>query len=368
MLCCLLGLTLTYSQPNTDPKKTDIKNYKFPPCQSCKILTKSFSEGLDRTSRGQLGGGDTDWEEKNKLSYSRSEIRLVEILENICTEVDKGQHQCQSLAEENEALFEEYWKKQDTIKDLHNWLCTENLKLCCLENHYGPNCTPCAGYPDRVCSNNGKCKGSGTRKGNGQCSCNIGYEGESCDTCAQSYFESYKDENKLLCSPCHQACQKTCTQAGPRGCLACKEGWVRDTEHGCLDINECVTLLHACSSSQFCVNNEGSYTCLACDKACARCDGDGPDMCLECADGYIMRNHICEDGRKQQSEHTLNITRYITYLGLSVATCIVFQRNTYVAALIGLSVAAYISVSEYMLSSGKASGDLNFNLGNFLPS
>lgn len=362
------SITITCSQPSADPKKTDAKNFKFPPCQSCKILVKSFQEGMALTSRGKLEGGDTDWEEKNKLSYARSEIRYVEIMENICSKIEKGQHQCQSLAEENEHLLEEYWKNQDTALDLQDWFCNQKLKICCPDLHYGPECKPCSGYPDKVCSNNGKCKGSGTRKGNGQCSCSIGYEGESCNTCAPSFFESYKDDTKLLCSPCHHACEQACTQAGPRGCLACKAGWVRDRDQGCLDLNECMTLVPACSTNQFCVNNEGSYTCLACDKACRMCDGDGPDMCLECADGYVMRNNICEDGRKGQSERTLNVTRYITYLGLCVATCIVFQRNTVVASLIGLAVALYISVSEYMLGSGKATGDLNFNIGNVFPS
>lgn len=354
------------SQSSPDPKKTDTKNFKFPPCQSCKILVKSFEAGVERTSRGKLEGGDTDWEEKNKLSYARSEIRLVEIMEKICSEVDKGQNQCHSLFEENESLLEEYWKNQDTNKDLNQYLCVDNLKVCCPELHYGPGCKPCAGFPDNVCSNSGKCKGAGTRKGNGQCSCNIGYEGEQCNTCASSYFVSYKDDTKLLCSPCHHACKHTCIQAGPKGCLHCKDGWTHDQTNGCTDINECLAM-HTCQTNQFCVNNEGSYTCLACDKACLRCDGDGPDMCLECADGYIRRNNVCEDSRKQQSERTLNFTRYITYLGLCVATCIVFQRNTVVASFIGLAVALYISISEYMLNSGKATGDLNVNLGNIFP-
>lgn len=46
------------------------------------------------------------------------------------------------------------------------------------------------------------------------------------------------------------------------GCLMCAEGWVMDTEAGCLDIDECFSGSSPCKENEFCVNNEGSYTCL----------------------------------------------------------------------------------------------------------
>lgn len=52
------------------------------------------------------------------------------------------------------------------------------------------------------------------------------------------------------------------SQAGPKTCVACKEGWLMDTEKGCQDVNECATDKSPCKRSQFCVNNDGSYTCL----------------------------------------------------------------------------------------------------------
>ena len=33
----------------------------------------------------------------------------------------------------------------------------------------------------QICSGNGKCKGDGTRKGNGKCACDSGYGGETCN-------------------------------------------------------------------------------------------------------------------------------------------------------------------------------------------
>lgn len=78
----------------------------------------------------------------------------------------------------------------------------------------GPNCLPCSD-----CNGNGACKGNGTRKGNGKCSCYAGYEGDACDRCALQYYESYRDDSKLLCTECHIACERNtgCTGAGPKG-------------------------------------------------------------------------------------------------------------------------------------------------------
>lgn len=47
----------------------------------------------------------------------------------------------------------------------------------------------------------------------------------------------------------------------------------------------------------------------------------------------------------------VNVTRYITYFGLCVATCIIFQSSTWLAATVGLGVAAYISLSEYWIKN-----------------
>lgn len=102
------------------------------------------------------------------------------------------------------------------ILDLQNWLCIESLKVCCPENYFGLECEPCPGYPD-VCSNNGKCKGAGTRKGNGLCICDTGYAGHNCSECADKYYVAYKDDKKLLCSKCHVSCDGPCTGAGNKG-------------------------------------------------------------------------------------------------------------------------------------------------------
>lgn len=83
-------------------------------------------------------------------------------------------------------------------------------------------------------------------------------------------------------------------------------------EQGCFDTDECITSDKYCPGNQFCVNKEGGYTCLSklykiyflnikliflfnlgCDKACNGCTGDGPDMCIKCAEGYHKSDNLC---------------------------------------------------------------------------
>lgn len=47
------------------------------------------------------------------------------------------------------------------------------------------------------------------------------------------------------------------------------------------------------------------------------------------------------------------LARYATYLGLCVATLIIFKRSVSVASAIGVCVAVYIGFSEYTLSNWK---------------
>ena len=137
-----------------------------------------------------------------------------------------------------------------------------------------------------------------------------------------------------------------------------------DTEDGCVDLDECNSHQGtstqgngACPTDKFCVNTEGSYTCLSCDKACKSCHADGPDSCHECADGYSMnKDKFCISNEAAGKLLTLSNTRYFTYLGLCVATAIIFQRSSAIAGVLGVVVAAYVTLSEYYLQG--ATGEL----------
>lgn len=350
----------------------------LPPCQACKTVVKTFLHGVERTSRSRFDGGDVDWERKKMGKYKTSEIRFIEIQEHLCHEVVKGQEHCRNTAEQYEEHLEEWWfGQQEKEPDLHKYLCIEKAKACCPENHYGPNCEPCTGGAEKPCGGHGKCKGAGTRKGSGKCTCDAGYSGEVCETCVVGYFDDQNDKGEKVCTKCHQACKGPCKEPGPKACEACNEGFIMTEEFGCLDVDECVeSETPLCGKNTFCVNNEGSYKCVECDYACNGCTGDGPDMCEHCAEGYVLKDKVCVDVKKEEDEpegdtegeqdesnpkdqsvkwrelHVL-LARYATYLGLCVATFIIFKRNVYTASVIGVFVAVYIGFSEYTLTNWK---------------
>ncbi|XP_025422381.1 cysteine-rich with EGF-like domain protein 2 isoform X2 [Sipha flava] len=262
------------------------------PCKSCKVLVTSFEKGLERTKNNFFGGGNTAWEEKNLLNYADSEVRFVEIYDTLCSETTQNQDMCFHLSSEYEHHLKEWWTN-GRQEELYQWFCVDKLKVCCPSKHYGPDCLPCKGYPN-VCNLHGSCKGDGTRKGNGLCKCNTGYSGDNCDRCAKNYFTTVNNDT-LICRKCHKSCKDGCIESGPKGCNDCKDGWVyMGEDKGCIDIDECLEG-DVCTSQEFCINNEGSYSCLSCDQSCKDCYGDGNDMCYNCAPGYYMKNQKCID-------------------------------------------------------------------------
>ena len=98
---------------------------------------------------------------------------------------------------------------------------------------------------------------------------------------------------------------------------------------------------------------------MNCDKSCKKCLDQGPENCVECADGFIRsgQDRVCV---KDNSGKVLSIAnaRYFTYGGLCIATCIIFQKSTVVAGLLGLVVAVYVSIAEYYLNTMDLDGDL----------
>lgn len=263
LLLCTVAIPATVAGdvPLSLPTKTGKASAKLPPCKLCTTLTDSFAAGMERTARSKHDGGDAAWEEQRLGSYKRSELRLVEIQERLCKDAARGEDQCHAYSETHEHRLEEWWfKHQDSADDLHAWLCVEHLQVCCPAGTFGAKCEPCAD-----CGGNGKCKGEGTRKGNGKCACDTGYRGERCSGCDNQYYEAFRDETKLLCSVCHVACggDGGCSTAGPKGCRVCKEGWQMQPElGGCVDVDECAASTRRCKTNQFCVNNEGSFSCL----------------------------------------------------------------------------------------------------------
>ena len=49
-------------------------------------------------------------------------------------------------------------------------------------------------------------QGDGTRQGSGECECDVGYEGGTCDECGDDHFEEKDENSKLKCTGEPAAC------------------------------------------------------------------------------------------------------------------------------------------------------------------
>ncbi|XP_065340725.1 cysteine-rich with EGF-like domain protein 2 [Cloeon dipterum] len=338
---CALSLAV-HSEAASKKDDEAARAAKLPPCESCKLYVTAFLKRVDATARSADGG-----------------LNLDEVHRRTCDGIGRSEKQCKDSALNHRSHVDQWWAS-DRQLDLSEWLCQDKLQVCCPRGHFGPSCSPCPEHHGGTgtCSGNGKCSGDGTRSGDGSCICDRGYKGVMCDTCIEGYYESFRDSKNLICSPCFIACKDTCSGAGPLGCRACKDGWESSDEFGCHDINECIEFTGACGANQFCVNTEGSYSCLDCDRSCDGCNGDGPDMCEKCAEGFKDAQGVCAEVNQQQQTEQATFTRYVTYAGLCVATFIIFNKNTLVAMVVGAAVSVYITVAEYMY------GETNWDLGS----
>ncbi|XP_015208062.1 cysteine-rich with EGF-like domain protein 2 [Lepisosteus oculatus] len=283
---CILFLTIVFYSQCTDA--IDEKDL----CSTCRRINDNFAKGLEDTAKKNFGGGNTDWEERRLSKYETSEIRLVEILENLC---DSSSFECNQMVEEHEEHFENWWfKKKEKYPDLFKWFCIDTIEVCCPKGTFGPDCNACIGGSERPCHGNGACDGDGTRRGSGKCSCHAGYEGEFCLDCAAGFYNEERNDTFSLCTECHNSC-KTCKGPTNTECDECKPGWSEDDEGACNDVDECSNETSPCEENQYCLNTEGSFSCKACDRACASCTKEGSDNCVSCAPGYNLEDGKCTD-------------------------------------------------------------------------
>lgn len=289
-------------------------------CGRCKVLTDSFHHWLKKTSRGKFEGGDTAWEESKLKSYSRSEIRLVEIQEGLCSELSMHQDYCYALSEESEQVIEKWWFNEDPNSiDMYTWLCIETLKSCCSVNHFGDSCTPCPTVNNKICNGNGKCDGDGTRQGNGTCICKRGYMGNNCEQCFENFFSTSDGS----CEQCHHSCSG-CSGEGPSACHACKPGW--QMESGvCIDIDECLSQ-STCKTNELCINKEGNYKCRACDTSCRTCAGTGAKNCTSCEPLNVLWGGMCITRKQHDDILFTTLKKFVLYTGLTVIATIIHIR------------------------------------------
>ncbi|CAG9102729.1 unnamed protein product [Plutella xylostella] len=313
---------------------------KFDECRRCKLVTDSFKYWLEKTSRGKFEGGDTAWEEAKLKSYARSEVRLVEIQEGLCSELKKDKDRCYALAEEAEHPIEKWWSIQNLNEDLYSWLCIDTLKYCCPMHHFGLTCEKCPlDSANKVCSGHGTCIGEGTRHGTGKCKCSSGFVGTLCESCANNYFRVNNDK----CGRCHRACDG-CSGASDSECLRCSDGWTM-VEGACVDIDEC-SGSDICESNQFCVNQEGSHSCKICDISCVTCTGEGPSNCSSCEPHHSLWNGMCLDEKLKEQLLMDSLNKAALYFGLFIIIIFVMRFSKYLATIAMIAVAIFVYFSE----------------------
>ncbi|XP_078595179.1 protein disulfide isomerase CRELD2-like isoform X3 [Branchiostoma floridae x Branchiostoma japonicum] len=276
-------------------------------CATCKGITERFAEKYAETEKGGYGGGNTDWEETYLKEYRRSskwrrmkkdgsesEVRLLEIIEQLCKH---DNHACHALVEEHEELLEEWWQKDESPHDnLYKWLCIDHVKTCCPNNTWGPGCRDCPIGREKVCSGHGKCDGEGTREGTGACTCDKGYQGALCEQCSIGHYEEYKNTTHVSCKGCHYGCNITCKGPGLEGCLACHKGYNYVQGQGCIDVDECQRETPApCPQGFYCTNIVGAHKCFKCNEACDECFGPEANECKKCRENHVLLEGECKE-------------------------------------------------------------------------
>ena len=85
------------------------------------------------------------------------------------------------------------------------------LNLCeCDEGFYGPDCLPCPQMNGEICNGHGTC--SDFLLGTGDCDCDIGYEGISCQLCSVRFMKD-EDEQSCICERVLRG--ESCTESAP---------------------------------------------------------------------------------------------------------------------------------------------------------
>lgn len=170
----------------------------------------------------------------------------------------------------------------------------------CINTKGSYRCNDCDPACDSGCTGTGrlscnKCK-NGWKELEGGQGCEDINECQQADICSPGTYCVNK-EGHHECASCHASCSPTegCFGEGPAQCKGCAPGWEMGEEGGCVDVDECVKNDIKCKSGEVCVNKEGGDSCEACYPSCNECVGTGANSCLNCKDGYLLKDSKCED-------------------------------------------------------------------------
>ncbi|XP_046881637.1 stabilin-1 isoform X2 [Hypomesus transpacificus] len=182
----------------------------------------------------------------------------------------------------------------------------------CCPGYFGHDCFKCPGELEKWCSNNGKCQDGNF--GSGECLCNEGFHGTSCETCEPG---RYGKDCKSECSCAHGKCLDGLEGNGR--CL-CYKGWkgvscsveiVADACGGACDENaNCISEGVGATPSCTCVAGfEGNGTFCQKTNLCATANG-GCSMFADCTETVPgERTCTCKEGYTGDGVICLEIDR-----------------------------------------------------------
>lgn len=100
------------------------------------------------------------------------------------------------------------------------------------------------------------------------------------------------------CDRCHRACAGGCNGPLSTHCVSCALGFNKTESGSCEDIDECKEGVAHCGLHAYCRNTEGSHECDTCHIACGLngCTGPSAKDCVACVEGFARNaENACED-------------------------------------------------------------------------
>lgn len=82
-----------------------------------------------------------------------------------------------------------------------------------------------------------------------------------CSNCDAHFYPIIQNDSYIECAECFDGCASGCTAEGPKGCRACRTGYVMDENEGCKDLDECLEENKCTKANEHCINLVGSYRC-----------------------------------------------------------------------------------------------------------
>ncbi|KAM8973090.1 stabilin-2 [Pelodytes ibericus] len=179
----------------------------------------------------------------------------------------------------------------------HACLMEKQISLCC-SGYWGPDCMACPGGASSPCNGRGQCFGG--IQGNGTCSCERGFGGTACESCAKNTL--YGADCSSVCNCVHGVCNSGITGDGTCLCFSAYGGPRCDQP-----LPECQAL--KCSENSSCVSDStGTLVCKCLpnfEKIGTKCEPINPclkkvcDAAADCT--YLGPNEhkcACKEGYK----------------------------------------------------------------------